>query len=49
MLAIIYGSAQTEKEILEIAPSIVKKIEDVEIIHRELKNKLGEEKKDFLD
>lgn len=48
-MAIIYGRAQTEKELLDIAPKIVKKVEDIEIIHRELKNKLGEEKKDFFE
>jgi len=48
-MAIIYGRAQTEKELLDIAPNIVKKVEDIEIIHQKLKNKLGEEKKDFFD
>src|SRR3989337_2782777 len=48
-MAIIYGRAQTEKDLLDIAPAIVKKVEDIEIIHQELKNKLGEEKKDFFD
>ena len=48
-MAIIYGRAQTEKDLLNIAPKTVKKVEDIEIIHQELKNKLNEEKKDFFE
>src|SRR3989304_2355244 len=48
-MAIIYGRAQTEKDLLDIAPAIVKKVEDIETIHQKLKNKLGEEKKDFFN
>ena len=48
-MAIIYGRAQTEKDLLDITPNIVKKVEDIETIHQQLKNKLGEEKKDFFE
>ena len=48
-MAIIYGRAETEKDLLNLAPNTVKKVEDIKIIHQELKNKLSEEKKDFFE
>lgn len=48
-MAIIYGRAEAEKDLLSIAPESVQKIEDVEIIHQELKEKLIITKKDFFD
>ncbi len=40
-MAIIYGRAETEKDLLNLAPDTVKKVEDIETIHQELKNKLS--------
>ena len=48
-MAIIYGRAETEKDLLNLAPDTVKKVEDIETIHQELKNKLRQEKKDFFE
>ena len=48
-MAIIYGHAAAEKDLLSIAPESVQKIEDVETIHQELKEKLSKTKKDFFD
>ena len=48
-MAIIYGRAAAEKDLLSIAPESVQKIEDVETIHQELKEKLIITKKDFFD
>jgi len=48
-MAIIYGKPDSEIELLNRSPDSVKKIEDVEIIHRKLKNQLAEEKKDFFN
>ena len=53
-MAIIYGRAETEKDLLDISPNIVKKVEDIEIMHQELKNKKKakktlEEKQDQKD
>jgi len=39
-MAIIYGRAAAEIDLLSIAPKSVQKIEDVETIHEELKEKL---------
>jgi len=48
-VAIIYGRAAAEKDLLSIAPESVQKIEDVETVHQELKEKLIITKKDFFD
>ena len=48
-MAIIYGRAAAEIDLLSIAPESVQKIEDVETIHQELKEKLSKTKKDFFD
>ncbi len=47
-MAIIYGRAQTEKDLLRISPDSVKKVEDLETIHQELKDKLSNNKKKFV-
>ena len=48
-MAIIYGRPEAERDLLSIAPKSVQKIEDVETIHQELKEKLSKTKKDFFD
>ena len=48
-MAIIYGRAAAEIDLLSIAPKTVQKIEDVETIHQELKEKLSKTKQDFFD
>jgi len=48
-VAIIYGRAAAEIDLLSIAPKSVQKIEDVETIHEELKEKLNKTKKDFFE
>lgn len=48
-MAIIYGRVAAELDLLSIAPESVKKIEDVETIHQELKEKLSKTKKEFFD
>jgi len=48
-MAIIYGRAESEKDLLRISPNSVKKIEDLETIHQELKDKLSNNKKNFFN
>lgn len=48
-MAIIYGRAEAEKDLLRISPNSVKKVEDLEIIHHELKDKLSNNKKNFFN
>ena len=48
-MAIIYGRAAAEIDLLSIVPESVKKIEDVETIHQKLIEKLSKTKKDFFD
>ena len=48
-MAIIYGSPAAESDLLSRAPKSVEKIEDVEIIHDQLKEKLEKTKKEFFD
>jgi hypothetical protein len=48
-MAIIYGRVAAELDLLSISPESVKKIEDVETIYQELKEKLSKTKKEFFD
>ena len=48
-MALIYGSPAAESDLLSRAPESVEKIEDVEIIHDQLKEKLEKTKKEFFD
>jgi len=48
-MALIYGSPAAESDLLNQAPESVEKIEDVEIIHDQLKEKLEKTKKEFFD
>ena len=48
-MAIIFGRAAAETDLLRIAPKSVKKTEDVETINQKLKENLTKTKKDFFD
>ena len=48
-MAIIYGRPDCEIEILKQSPASVKKVEDIEIVRRKLKDELAENKKDFVE
>lgn len=48
-MAIIYGTPAAESDLLSQAPDSVEKIEDVETIHDQLKEKLEKTKKEFFD
>jgi len=48
ILAIIYGRAESEKELLNKYPKKVQKIEDIERVHQELKEDLKAEHKGFF-
>jgi len=48
-LAIIYGRAESEREILNQFHDSIKSVEDVDTFHSNLKNKLSEDKKQFFD
>jgi len=48
-MAIIYGRAAAEVDLLNRSPDSVKKVEDVEIIHKELREKLTKTRTDFFD
>jgi len=48
-MAVIYGRAESEKEILNQFHDSIKSVEDVETLHSNLKNKLSEDKKQFFD
>ena len=48
-MAIIYGRAEAEKDLLSISPDSVKKVEDLETIHQELKDHLSNNKKKFVN
>jgi len=48
-MAIIYGRAEAEKDLLSISPDSVKNVEDLETIHQELKDKLSNNKKKFVN
>ena len=48
-MAIIYGRAETEKDLLRISPDSVNKVEDIETIHQELKDELSNKKKVFVN
>ncbi len=47
-MAIIYGRPDSEKRLLYLYPKQVKKIEDIETIHRKLKNELNAEGHGFI-
>lgn len=46
-MAIIYGHAESERELLNLYPKSVKKIEDIEPAHQELVNQLEKETEHF--
>jgi len=48
-MAIIYGRAESEKEILNQFHDSIKSVEDVDTFHQKLKGKLSEDKKQFFD
>ena len=48
-LAIIYGSPETEKDLLSQSPNSISKFEDIEPVHQKLKAKLSEDKKEFFE
>jgi len=48
-MAIIYGRAETEKDLLDLAPDSITKVEDIETVHQELKDQLANDKKDFFE
>jgi len=48
-MAIIYGRPDSEIEILSRSPASIKKVEDIETVHKKLKDGLAEEKKDFFE
>ena len=47
-MAIIYGRPDSEIELLNRSPDSIKKVEDVETVHKKLKDELAEDKKDFV-
>lgn len=47
-MAIIYGRVESEKELLDLYPRKVKKIEDIDRVHQELKEELKAEHKGFF-
>lgn len=47
-MAIIYGRADSEKQLLSKYPNRVKKIEDIDKVHQEMKNELKVEDKGFF-
>jgi len=47
-VAIIYGRADSEKQLLSKYPNRVKKIEDIDKVHQEMKNELKVEEKGFF-
>ncbi|MCH7969401.1 MAG: NERD domain-containing protein [Thaumarchaeota archaeon] len=48
-MAIIYGISQSEKNVIEHTPDSVRKIDDVDAVHKHLTNELASEKKDFFE
>jgi len=48
-MAIVYGRAESEKEITNQFHDSIKSVEDVDTFHSNLKNKLSEDKKQFFD
>lgn len=48
-MAIIYGRAETEKDLLSNFPKSINKFEDIDTAHQELKDHLNNEKKDFSE
>lgn len=48
IVAIIYGRADSEKQLLSKYPNRVKKIEDIDKVHQEMKNELKVEDKAFF-
>ena len=48
-LAIIYGSPETEKDLLSQSPNSISKFEDIEPVHQKLKEKLSKDKKEFFE
>ncbi len=47
-MAIIYGISQSERNVIEHTPDSVRKIDDVDTVHKELANELESKKKDFF-
>ena len=47
-MAVIYGRPDSEKRLLDLYPKQVQKIEDIETIHRKLKNELSTEGHGFI-
>jgi len=47
-MAMIYGRAESEKELLNLYPKSVKKFDDIETVHQELKDQLTEKKNQFF-
>ena len=47
-MAIIYGISQSERNVIEHTPDSVRKIDDVDTIHKKLTNELESKKKDFF-
>lgn len=47
-MAIIYGRPDSEKRLIDLYPKQVEKIEDIETIHRKLKNELNTEGHGFI-
>ena len=47
-MALIYGRAESEKELLDLYPKKVKKIEDIDRVHQELKDELKGDHKGFF-
>ena len=48
-MAIIYGRAETEKDLLSNFPNSINKFEDIDTAHQELKDHLNNAKKDFSE
>jgi len=48
-MAVIYGRAESEKEILNQFHDSIKSVEDVDTLHQKLKGRLSEDKKLFFD
>ena len=48
IVAIIYGRADSEKQLLSKYPGRVMKIEDIDKVHQEMKNELKVEDKGFF-
>lgn len=48
-MAIIYGRAESEKELLSKYPKRVQKIEDIDRVHQEMKDELKIPEKGFFD